>query len=224
MFHFKDGWFFERNPDGSVRVLKMSDATGQAVKVSEANIDPDAWASIVSFVSAEGDRFSPEVWGAVKEFHMKGILRAPAPPLYDERMEALTVQLEKLSQFILNEVPGEPSRDEGAVDCAIRLMREFYVERAFPLPMTREAFAQFVGERLGEASMAWNPTPTGVFNPTAVAALSESIVDFILGPAKINPEPVPDAVFVAPDVIESPPPGAELEQPTEGEGKPPEGS
>ncbi len=128
MFHFKDGWFFERNPDGSVRILKMSDATGQAVKVSEAHIDPDAWASIVSFVSAEKN--ASVAWSAVREFHMEGILRAPAPPLYDERMEALTVQLEKLSQFILNEVPDEPSENEGAVDTAIRIIREHYPDIA----------------------------------------------------------------------------------------------
>ncbi len=191
MFHYKDGWFFERNPDGSVRVLKMSDATGQAVKVSEANIDPDAWASIVSFVSAEGDRFSPEVWGAVKEFHMEGILRAPASPsqagepltdrmLALEESAGLKEQVDRLANFILNEVPGEPSENEGAVDTAIRLIRTY------------------------------------------------------LNIPPINPEPVPDEVFKAaepsgpvappPNVIESPPPGAELEQPTEGEGKPPEGS
>ncbi len=225
MFHFKDGWFFERNPDGSVRVLKMSDATGQAVKVSEANIDPDAWASIVSFVSAEND--NAEAWKAVKEFHMEGCLRVPAP-MAEQHLTGITppdevvAQIDRLAQFILNEVPGEPSENEGAVDTAIRLMREFYVERAVPLPMTREAFHRFVNRALGEVSMCWDPRPTGVFNSAAVVVLGERIVDLILGPEKINPEPVPDEVFESPEVIESPPPGAELEQPAEAPPEQPE--
>ncbi len=126
MFHFKDGWFFERNPDGSVRVLKMSDATGQAAKVSETDIDPDAWASIVSFVSAEKN--ASVAWSAVKEFHMQGMLRTPVAPATD-----LAEQIARLGNFILNEVPGEPSENEGAVDTAIRLLR-VYVEVGMPLP------------------------------------------------------------------------------------------
>lgn len=31
-------------------------------------------------------------------------------------------QIERLAQFIMAEVPGEPSISEGAVDCAIRLL------------------------------------------------------------------------------------------------------
>lgn len=34
-----------------------------------------------------------------------------------------TKQIEKLAQFIMDEVPGEPSQSEGAVDTAIRLLR-----------------------------------------------------------------------------------------------------
>ena len=33
-------------------------------------------------------------------------------------------QVERLSAFILSEVPGEPSQSEGAVDTAMRLLRE----------------------------------------------------------------------------------------------------
>lgn len=33
-------------------------------------------------------------------------------------------QIDRLAQFIMNEVPGEPSQSEGAVDCAIRVIRE----------------------------------------------------------------------------------------------------
>ncbi len=33
-------------------------------------------------------------------------------------------QLQKLAEFIMREVPGEPSQSEGAGDCAIRIIKE----------------------------------------------------------------------------------------------------
>ena len=36
-------------------------------------------------------------------------------------------QIDELARFILEEVPGEPSRNEGAVECAIRLIKAKYV-------------------------------------------------------------------------------------------------
>jgi hypothetical protein len=36
----------------------------------------------------------------------------------------LSGQIDKLANFIMNEVPGEPRESEGAVDCAIRIIRE----------------------------------------------------------------------------------------------------
>jgi len=33
-------------------------------------------------------------------------------------------QIDQLANFIMEEVPGEPSRSDGAVDCAIRIIRE----------------------------------------------------------------------------------------------------
>ena len=38
--------------------------------------------------------------------------------------ESLISQIERLSNFIMQEIPGEPSRDQGAVDTAIRLLRD----------------------------------------------------------------------------------------------------
>lgn len=35
-------------------------------------------------------------------------------------------QLEELANVIMFEIPGEPSRSEGAIDCAIRLLRAAY--------------------------------------------------------------------------------------------------
>ena len=36
----------------------------------------------------------------------------------------LEKQIDKLAKFIMGNVPGEPSRSEGAIDCAIRIIRE----------------------------------------------------------------------------------------------------
>jgi hypothetical protein len=38
--------------------------------------------------------------------------------------ESAEQQIERLAKFIMAEVPGEPSQSEGAVDCAIRLIRQ----------------------------------------------------------------------------------------------------
>jgi hypothetical protein len=35
-------------------------------------------------------------------------------------------QIQRLANFIMHEIPGEPSQSEGAVDTAIRLLREKY--------------------------------------------------------------------------------------------------
>jgi hypothetical protein len=34
-------------------------------------------------------------------------------------------QIDKLASFIMNEIEGEPSQDEGAGDCAIRIIKEY---------------------------------------------------------------------------------------------------
>ena len=38
--------------------------------------------------------------------------------------ETVSEQIGKLARFITEEIPGEPSQSEGAVDCAIRVMRD----------------------------------------------------------------------------------------------------
>jgi hypothetical protein len=38
--------------------------------------------------------------------------------------ESLEDQVKRLADFIMFEVPGEPSQSEGAIDCAIRIIRE----------------------------------------------------------------------------------------------------
>lgn len=37
-------------------------------------------------------------------------------------------QIDELAQFIMAEIPGEPSKSEGAVDTAIRLLRFYHSE------------------------------------------------------------------------------------------------
>lgn len=44
---------------------------------------------------------------------------------YDE-WARLDEQISQLANYIMQNVPGEPSRSEGAVDTAIRLLREKY--------------------------------------------------------------------------------------------------
>lgn len=38
--------------------------------------------------------------------------------------KTLQQQIDRLARFIMAKIPGEPSRSEGAVDCAIRIMTE----------------------------------------------------------------------------------------------------
>jgi uncharacterized protein YegP (UPF0339 family) len=45
----------------------------------------------------------------------------------DRAVPHAELQIEKLAEFILNEIPGEPSASESAVDTAIRLLRHSYV-------------------------------------------------------------------------------------------------
>lgn len=49
------------------------------------------------------------------------ILSALAEPAGEA--EPLSAQIERLASFIMEHVPGEPSQSEGAVDCAIRIIR-----------------------------------------------------------------------------------------------------
>ena len=40
-----------------------------------------------------------------------------------ETVKSIAGQIDKLALFIMNNVPGEPSQSESAVDCAIRIMQ-----------------------------------------------------------------------------------------------------
>lgn len=42
-----------------------------------------------------------------------------------ESVESAEQQIKRLARFIMEEIPGEPSQSEGAVDTAIRLLRQY---------------------------------------------------------------------------------------------------
>lgn len=45
------------------------------------------------------------------------------------RVDSARTQIERLATFIMDEVPGEPSQDQGAIDTAIRIIRTLMAER-----------------------------------------------------------------------------------------------
>lgn len=66
MYHYKDGWHFGRNEDGSV-TIRVDGLSGDDVPHAEVVIDADGWASIVAHVSVHGDH-NP-YWQAALDFH-----------------------------------------------------------------------------------------------------------------------------------------------------------
>ena len=75
MFHAKDGWFFARGyNNGDVLIEhrvygEEKNSLGEAMYTIDAkvNMTADAWASIVSNVSAMGE--TRETWFAARAFH-----------------------------------------------------------------------------------------------------------------------------------------------------------
>jgi hypothetical protein len=64
------------------------------------------------------DRFG-QPRGAPARLPSSATAAAVPPPAGDTARH----QIDRLGQWIMENVPGEPSRSEGAVDCAIRLLR-----------------------------------------------------------------------------------------------------
>jgi len=50
-FHAKDGWYFERQGDGSVKISAAVDRSTEVI-----TLDPSSWASVVASMSAEGEK------------------------------------------------------------------------------------------------------------------------------------------------------------------------
>lgn len=74
MFHLKEGWFFERLPNGSVMVTKRTDAGLESPIVTRMIVPPEEWASVVASVSAGGE-FNGR-WQAALDFHSGLTMRA----------------------------------------------------------------------------------------------------------------------------------------------------
>ena len=68
MFHTKDGWFWERLDDGSVRVTLRDVETGE-----KHELTPGEWASVVAHVSAHEDP-------ATAYEHAEAVHHATRPP------------------------------------------------------------------------------------------------------------------------------------------------
>jgi hypothetical protein len=64
-FHWQRGWFFKRQPDGSVRVSHVEPRAGYVDR--QFLVPPDEWASIVASVSAGGE--TGDRWQQAREFH-----------------------------------------------------------------------------------------------------------------------------------------------------------
>ncbi len=65
-FHWRDGWFFARNDDASVRVMHRNSPQSDWFAV-DITIPAAEWASIVCSVSADGE--TSERWDVAQDFH-----------------------------------------------------------------------------------------------------------------------------------------------------------
>ncbi len=66
MFHARDGLFFERQADGSVKV-RLEKEHGLAFEVI---LPPDTWASAMASVSSRGETL--ETWNEARQYHTRG--------------------------------------------------------------------------------------------------------------------------------------------------------
>ena len=100
-------------------------------------------------------------------------------------------QIEKLANFIMAKVPGEPSQSEGAVDCAIRIIKSSQCGEPAAASQRKvsEAERSAIFQALGEASLCWTPAPNdpttgvpvGIFNSTAAEGIGNRLVATLEG-------------------------------------------
>lgn len=67
MFHWKDGWFFERMSNGAVMITKRKDGGMESPIVTREIIPPEEWASVVASVSLGGE--NDRRWFKALDFH-----------------------------------------------------------------------------------------------------------------------------------------------------------
>jgi hypothetical protein len=68
-----------------------------------------------------------------------------------EERDALQEQVDKLANYIMAYIPGEPSQSEGAIDCAIRLLSTRETKNWFPLYKDVESERDALQKRLDMA-------------------------------------------------------------------------
>lgn len=66
-FHWRDGLYFKRMLDGSIRLTQAKDSGSSGQVIWSVIVPPAEWASIVCSVSAAGE--TDERWNAAQDFH-----------------------------------------------------------------------------------------------------------------------------------------------------------
>ena len=67
MFHLENGWYFSREENGNVKIMKREDAEPDAALITAITMTPDDWASVVSSVCARGNR--KDAFDGARLFH-----------------------------------------------------------------------------------------------------------------------------------------------------------
>lgn len=66
-FHWREGWYFDRLPNGDVHLKKDANHSSEAFPFVDVTIPASEWASIVSSVSAAGE--TGDTYRAALAFH-----------------------------------------------------------------------------------------------------------------------------------------------------------
>jgi hypothetical protein len=92
MFHLTDNLYFEKLPDGAVRILKKSDDAGT---VFDITVDASSWASVIASMSNYGE----EDYGFYRalSFHRGD----------DVDPSTLPIESSKRCQWLYKDVPSE---------------------------------------------------------------------------------------------------------------------
>lgn len=67
MFHHRDGWYFVRRDDGSVKIVVTETTHADAPPLLTHTITPNEWASIIAAVCARGE--NSESYRDALDFH-----------------------------------------------------------------------------------------------------------------------------------------------------------
>lgn len=116
-FHAREGWFFLRGDDGSVRIQRRSEAglLGDDV-LADVTLEASSWASVVAFVSASGE--NARSFAAALAFHEGRADDAT------ERAAELAGQLEQAQATIARLEADVDAAEESGILHAHRLAEE----------------------------------------------------------------------------------------------------